>query len=133
MVLAADEALLDSAVTVVTYGRGVHWAQEAAKAFPGRIELVDLRTIQPVDYKSIEASIARTNRCLVLTEEPVAHSFAQALAGHIATRCFRDLDAAPQVVGSMDLPAIPLNEHLESAVLPSAVKVESALALLLNQ
>ena len=69
----------------------------------------------------------------VLTEEPVAHSFAQALAGHIATRCFRDLDAAPQVVGSMDLPAIPLNEHLESAVLPSAHKVESALALLLNQ
>ena len=133
VVLAADEALLDSAATVVTYGRGVHWAQEAAKAFPGRIELVDLRTIQPVDYERIEASIARTNRCLVLTEEPVAHSFAQALAGHIATRCFRDLDVAPQVVGSMDLPAIPLNEHLESAVLPSAAKVESALASLLKQ
>ena len=133
MVMAADEALLDSAATVVTYGRGVHWAQEAAKAFPGRIELLDLRTIQPVDYASIEASVARTNRCLVLTEEPVAHSFAQALAGHIATRCFRDLDAAPQVLGSMDLPAIPLNEHLESAVLPSATKVESALASLLNQ
>ena len=133
VVMAADEALLDSAATVVTYGRGVHWAQEAAKAFPGRIELLDLRTIQPVDYASIEASVARTNRCLVLTEEPVAHSFAQALAGHIATRCFRDLDAAPQVLGSMDLPAIPLNEHLESAVLPSATKVESALASLLNQ
>ena len=132
VVLAADDAMLDSAATVVTYGRGVHWAQEAAKAFPGRIELVDLRTIQPVDYASIEASIAKTNRCLVLTEEPVAHSFAQALAGHIATRCFRDLDAAPQVLGSMDLPAIPLNEHLESAVLPSAAKVESTLASLLT-
>ena len=69
----------------------------------------------------------------MLTEEHVAHSFAQALAGHIATRCFRDLDAAPQVVGSMDLPAIPLNEDLESAVLPSATKVESALASLLSQ
>ena len=63
VVLAADDAMLDSAATVVTYGRGVHWAQEAAKAFPGRIELVDLRTIQPVDYKSIEASIA-TNQPL---------------------------------------------------------------------
>ena len=93
---------------------------------------MDLRTIQPVDYASIEASVARTNRCLVLTEEPVAHSFAQALAGHIATRCFRHLDVAPHVVGSMDLPAIPLNENLESAVLPSASKVESALASLLN-
>ena len=71
-----------STATIVTYGRGVHWAQEAAQAFPGRVELLDLRTIQPVDYDAIEASIARTNRCLVLTEEPVAHSFAQALAGH---------------------------------------------------
>ena len=132
VVIAADDDMLDNAATVVTYGRGVHWAQEAAKAFPGQIELVDLRTIQPVDYDSIEASVARTNRCLVLTEEPVAHSFAQALAGHIATRCFRELDAAPQVMGSMDLPAIPLNEHLESAVLPSAAKVKSALASLLT-
>ncbi|MGB1384750.1 MAG: transketolase C-terminal domain-containing protein, partial [Flavobacteriales bacterium] len=134
VVLAADDAVLEreSAVTVVTYGRGVHWAQEAAKAYPGRIELVDLRTIQPVDYEAIEASVARTNRCLVLTEEPVAHSFAQALAGHIATRCFRDLDAAPEVLGSMDLPAIPLNENLEAAVLPSAEKVRAKLASLLN-
>ena len=133
-VISADNALLDahSTATIVTYGRGVHWAQEAAQAFPGRVELLDLRTIQPVDYDAIEASIARTNRCLVLTEEPVAHSFAQALAGHIATRCFRDLDAAPEVVGSMDLPAIPLNEHLEAAMLPSAKKVEAALASLLN-
>jgi 2-oxoisovalerate dehydrogenase E1 component len=134
VVVAADDALLqrESAVTVVTYGRGVHWAQEAAKAYPGRIELVDLRTIQPVDYEAIEASVARTNRCLVLTEEPVAHSFAQALAGHIATRCFRDLDAAPEVLGSMDLPAIPLNENLEAAVLPSAEKVSAKLASLLT-
>ena len=133
-VIAADNALVDahSTATIVTYGRGVHWAQEAAQAFPGRIELLDLRTIQPVDYDAIEASIARTNRCLVLTEEPVAHSFAQALAGHIAARCFRDLDAAPEVIGSMDLPAIPLNEHLEAAVLPSAEKVKAALASLLN-
>jgi 2-oxoisovalerate dehydrogenase E1 component len=68
----------------------------------------------------------------VLTEEPVAHSFAQALAGHIATRCFRDLDAAPEVLGSMDLPAIPLNENLEAAVLPSAEKVSAKLASLLT-
>jgi 2-oxoisovalerate dehydrogenase E1 component len=133
-VLGIDRELAvdDSTATVVTYGRGVHWAMEAAQAFPGRVEVLDLRTIQPVDYSAIEASVAQTNRCLVLTEEPVAHSFAQALAGHIATRCFRDLDAAPAVVGSMDLPAIPLNENLEAAVLPSAPKVKTALASLLN-
>ena len=134
LVLAADDELrnTESTATVVTYGRGVHWAAEAAAAFPGRIDLLDLRTIQPVDYEAIEASVARTNRCLVLTEEPVAHSFAQALAGHVATRCFRELDVAPCVVGSMDLPAIPLNENLEAAVLPSAEKVEKALTSLLH-
>ncbi len=134
LVLAADDELrnTESTATVVTYGRGVHWAAEAAAAFPGRIDLLDLRTIQPVDYEAIEASVARTNRCLVLTEEPIAHSFAQALAGHVATRCFRELDVAPCVVGSMDLPAIPLNENLEAAVLPSAEKVEKALKSLLH-
>jgi len=134
-VLAADDAVVAAkgGATVVTYGRGVHWATEAAKAFPSQLDILDLRTIQPVDYDAIAASVARTNRCLVLTEEPVAHSFAQALAGHIATQCFRDLDAAPAVVGSMDLPAIPLNEHLEAAVLPSAAKVRDALASLLRE
>ena len=123
----------ESTATIVTYGRGVHWAREAAEAFPGRVDLIDLRCIQPVDYEAIEASVAKTNRCLVVTEEPVAHSFAQALAGHIATRCFHDLDAAPELVGSMDLPAIPLNEALEAAVLPSAEKVQDALASLLQR
>jgi len=127
-----EKTTSQSCATIVTYGRGVHWAIEATQAFEGRIEILDLRTIQPVDYEAIEASICRTNRCLVLTEEPVAHSFAQALAGHIATRCFSHLDAAPRVVGSMDLPAIPLNEHLEAAVLPNALKVEEALASLLQ-
>ena len=131
---ANDEDLKEaSCATIVTYGRGVHWALKAAEAFPGRIDLIDLRTIQPIDYDSIETSLKRTNRCLILTEEPVAHSFAQALSGHIATRCFRSLDAAPLTVGSMDLPAIPLNETLEAAVLPSAEKVQDALASLLSE
>ena len=102
-------------------------------AFAGRIDLIDLRTIQPIDYDSIEASLKRTNRCLVLTEEPVAHTYAQALSGHIASRCFRSLDAAPVTLGSMDLPAIPLNETLEAAVLPSAERVQVALASLLSE
>ena len=133
--LHVDEAKrqTESTATIVTYGRGVHWAREAAEAFPGRVDLIDLRCIQPVDYEAIEASVAKTNRCLVVTEEPVAHSFAQALAGHIATRCFHDLDAAPELVGSMDLPAIPLNEALEAAVLPSTEKVRDALASLLQR
>lgn len=128
----AEACKTEGAVTVVTYGRGVHWSVEAAKEFPGRVEILDLRSIQPVDYEAIESSVARTNLCLIVTEEPVAHSFAQALSGHIATRCFAHLDAAPQVIGSMDLPAIPLNEHLEAAVLPSATKVRDALASLLH-
>ena len=128
----SDVAAQESTVTVVTYGRGVHWSMEAASDFPGRVEILDLRTIQPVDYDAIESSIRKTNLCVIVTEEPVAHSFAQALSGHIANRCFQDLDAAPIVVGSMDLPAIPLNEHLEAAVLPNAKEVKQALARLLH-
>ena len=81
---------------------------------------------------AIEESVSRTNRCLVLTEEPAENSFAQSLAGRIAQNCFTSLDAAPVVVGSVSLPAIPLNSEMEAAVLPNATKVRAALSELLE-
>jgi 2-oxoisovalerate dehydrogenase E1 component len=77
-------------------------------------------------------TIARTNRCIILTEEPVDNSFAQSLAGRIATECFEELDAPPVVMGSVSLPAIPLNSEMEAAVLPNAEKVKVAINTLLN-
>ena len=118
--------------SIITYGRGVYWALEASENFPGAIEIIDLRTLVPLDFETVASSIKRTNRCLVLTEEPVANSFAQALSGRIAKECFEDLDAAPQVIGSVELPAIPLNESMEQEVLPNAEKVSAAVGTLLD-
>ena len=118
--------------SIITYGRGVYWAKEASADFPGAIEIIDLRTLAPLDFQTVAASIKRTNRCLVLTEEPVANSFAQALSGRIAQECFEDLDAAPEVLGSVELPAIPLNENLEKEVLPDAEKVSAVVGTLLD-
>jgi 2-oxoisovalerate dehydrogenase E1 component len=122
----------ETSCSIITYGRGVYWALEASANFPGAIEIIDLRTLVPLDFETVASSIKRTNRCLVLTEEPVANSFAQALSGRIAKECFEDLDAAPQVIGSVELPAIPLNESMEQEVLPNAEKVSAAVGTLLD-
>jgi len=122
----------ETSCSIITYGRGVYWALEASANFPGAIEIIDLRTLVPLDFETVASSIKRTNRCLVLTEEPVANSFAQALSGRIAKECFEDLDAAPQVIGSVELPAIPLNESMEQEVLPNAKKVSAAVGTLLD-
>lgn len=127
-----QRATTETSCSIITYGRGVYWALEAAENFPGAVEIIDLRTLVPLDFDTVASSIKRTSRCLVLTEEPVANSFAQALSGRIAKECFEDLDAAPQVIGSVELPAIPLNERMEQAVLPNAEKVSAAIGTLLD-
>ena len=128
------DAEVDSASTlsIVTYGRGVHWALEASRAFPGRIEILDLRSLSPLDETAILDSVGRCHRCLALTEEPPLGSFAQAIAGLISDRAFELLDAPVRTLGSMEVPAIPLNETLEAAVLPNAAKVTEACAALLD-
>ena len=63
------------------------------------------------------------NRCLIVTEEPVGNSFAQSIAGRISKECFQSLDAPVQVIGSENLPAIPLNSTLEFTMIPNADKV----------
>lgn len=116
---------------VISYGMGVHWAANAAAALDGRVEVIDLRTLEPLDWPAIEAAATRHGKVLVLTEEPAEGSFAEALAGRIGQRCFRQLDAPVQVLGSVRTPAIPLNMGLEAAYLPSADKVRAALESLL--
>jgi 2-oxoisovalerate dehydrogenase E1 component len=110
-------------LSVITYGMGVYWAKAAARNFSGQIEIIDLRTLLPLDEKTIYESVRKNNRCLVVTEEPVHNSFAQSLAGMISKECFESLDAPVHVIGSENLPAIPLNSILEAAMLPNAEKV----------
>ena len=120
---------------VVTYGMGVHWALNAANApdLAGRIEIVDLRTLYPLDEDLVMQRAAAHGRVLVLTEEPLLNSFAESLAYRIQNRCFEQLDGPVEAMGSANVPAVPLNQDLEAAMLPSALKVTDRLRRLLNR
>ncbi len=81
---------------------GVYWAKAAAEKFPGQIEIVDLRTLFPLDEELIFSTVKKHGKCMVLTEEQQNNSFAEALAGRISKECFRFLDAPVQVLGSLN-------------------------------
>lgn len=125
---AAEEKIEEGeSCTVITYGMGVHWARNASKAFAGQVEILDLRTLEPLDWEAIVASVKRHGKVLVLTEECQQNSFAESLAGRISQHCFTDLDAPVQVMGAENVPAIPLNSALEAHMLPNADKVQRRL------
>ncbi len=132
MVQLANASSNKQSLTIITYGMGVYWAKTASKDFPDQIEIVDLRTLNPLDEVSIIASVKKHGKCIVLTEEPYNNGFPQALAGRISKKCFEFLDAPVEVIGSENLPAIPLNATLETTMLPNASKVSKAIAELLN-
>lgn len=123
-VLLAESSQNHNSVTVITYGMGVYWAKEAAKAFPNQVEIIDLRTLVPLDEETIFNSVKKHNRCIVLTEEAKQNSFAQSLAGLINEECFEYLDAPIRVLGAQDMPAIPLNSTLEIEMLPNSEKLK---------
>ena len=97
-----------------------------------QIEIIDLRTLSPLDEQTIFESVQKTNRCLVLTEEPTNNSFARSLAGLIQEKCFAYLDAPVLTLGSENMPAIPLNSTLEQTMLPSVEKVKEKVVELLS-
>lgn len=121
----------DSCV-VITYGRGVYWTLEASQEYEGKVEIIDLRSINPLDMAAIRASVQKHGKVLLVTEESVEASFTLGLAGRIQRDCFQFLDAPIEIVGAIDTPAIPLNSILEAELLPNALKVKSALTKLLN-
>jgi 2-oxoisovalerate dehydrogenase E1 component len=135
IVLQADEDYLEAGDTllVITYGMGVYWAKEAAMEFPGQVEIIDLRTLAPVDEDLLTARIRLHGKCLMLTEEQISHSFVQSLAGKLTEQCFSSLDAPIQVMGALDLPAVPMNMGLEKAMLPNAQKVAERMDRILSE
>jgi 2-oxoisovalerate dehydrogenase E1 component len=110
----------------------VYWAKAAAKQFAGCVEIIDLRTLYPLDEALLFASVQKHGKCLIVTEEQQYNSFAEALAGRISNNCFRYLDAPVQVLGALNLPAVPMNIILEKAMLPDAAKVAERIAQLLR-
>ena len=124
----------DETLSIITYGMGVHWAINATAALGLQdvVEIVDLRTLHPLDYDTVFASVNKCGKCLVVTEEPSENSFSRALQGRIQEECFQSLDAPVMIIGSENMPAIPLNSVLEQTMIPSTEKVKEKIIEILN-
>lgn len=134
VILQAEKASVEEgdSLVILTYGMGVYWAKAAAKRFAGKVEIIDLRTLFPLDEQLIYSSVKKHGRCIVLTEEQANNSFAEALAHRVTYNCFKFLDAPIEVVGALNLPAVPINIALEAAMLPGPEKLEAAILKLLS-
>ena len=100
-------------VSIITYGMGVIWAMEYANAHPGiSIDILDLRTLLPLDYKAIRNSVNRTGKVLVLHEDTLTGGIGGEVAAWIAQNCFEFLDAPVMRCASLDTP-VPFNGELE--------------------
>jgi len=105
-------------VSIVTYGAAVHWAMEALLDFPDlSVDLIDLRTLQPMDIKTVFSSVKKTGRVLIINEDSIFGSIASDIAAQIAEECFEYLDAPIKRLGSMETP-IPFTQNLENQYLP---------------
>lgn len=130
---AETEKITNSeSMVIITYGRGVYWSIEAAEKYKGRVEIIDLRTLSPIDETAIFDAVKKHNRAMLVTEESIEATFTLALAGKIQKECFQYLDAPIEIIGSIDTPAIPLNSILEYELLTNADKVEVGIEKTLN-
>ncbi len=100
-------------LSVVTYGMGVHWAKKVAQKHEGRIEVIDIRTLVPLDYEGIRESVLRTGKVIVLQEDTHTGGIGADIASWISGHCFEFLDAPVRRVSSLDSP-VPFAAALEA-------------------
>jgi 2-oxoisovalerate dehydrogenase E1 component beta subunit len=121
--------------TIVTYGLQRHLAVEAAERLAaegcGDVEVLDLRTISPLDRDAVIASVCRTGRVLVVSEDNHSFSVAAEVAALVAEACFYDLDAPVMRLATADVPSMPYAPALEHAVLITAERISDAARKLL--
>ncbi len=107
-------------VTIVSYGAGVHWALEVLNSNPDiKADLIDLRTLQPLDVDAIYVSVKKTGKCIILQEDTLFGGIASDISALIMENCFEYLDAPVRRVGSIESP-IPFVKPLEDQYLPKA-------------
>ena len=105
-------------VTIISYGAGVHWALDTLKTHPKiSADLLDLRTLQPLDVASIYTSVRKTGKAIFLQEDSLFGSIASDVAALITEHCFESLDAPVKRVASIETP-IPFQGELEKQYLP---------------
>ncbi len=107
-------------VTIVSYGAGVHWALEVLNSnLDIKADLIDLRTLQPLDVDAIYASVKKTGKCIILQEDTLFGGIASDISALVMENCFEYLDAPVRRVGSIESP-IPFVKPLEDQYLPKA-------------
>ncbi|RYF84449.1 MAG: dehydrogenase, partial [Chitinophagaceae bacterium] len=107
-------------ISIITYGAGVHWAEDYAMENTHiSIDILDLRTLLPLDYDAIAASVKRTGKVLLLHEDTLIGGIGGEIAAWIAENCFPYLDAPVMRCASLDTP-VPFNMELEKAFLAKA-------------
>jgi len=118
-------------VTVISFGAGVHWAMETLEKHPEiSADLIDLRSLQPLDYETIFASVKKTGKVIILQEDTMFGGIASDLSAAIMEECFQYLDAPVKRVASLESP-IPFMKNLEDQYLPKA-RFEKELLVLLD-
>ena len=134
IILEAENSEIEKGRTmlIVTYGMGVYWAKDAVKNFAGRVEIIDLRTLIPLDENLVFERVKLHGKCLVLTEEQINNSFAEAFAHRISKNCFQYLDAPVEAMCSLNLPAVPINLILEKEMLPNSEKLSKKIEEMLR-
>ena len=129
IVQESDAGFVESgeSIGIISYGRGIYWSLEAMNDYKGQIELLDLRSLNPLDHEAMNTLCKKHSHIIIVTEESEECSFALGLAGRLQRDNFKFLDAPIEIVGSVDTPAIPLNSDLELALLPNADKIKKAI------
>ena len=127
-----DRASEGGTVGIITYGRGVYWSIEAIKGHENDAEILDLRSLNPMDHDAMNLLCQKHGKILLVTEESIECNFTLGLAGRIQRDNFNYLDAPIEIVGAIDTPAIPLNSDLEMELLPNAEKVKEKFQKLLK-
>ncbi|PJR04521.1 alpha-ketoacid dehydrogenase subunit alpha/beta [Avrilella dinanensis] len=117
-------------ITIISFGAGVHWALETLKNHSEiSADLIDLRTLQPLDYATIFQSVKKTSRAIILQEDTLFGGIAGDISSAIMENCFEYLDAPVKRVGSIETP-IPFMKNLEEQYLPKDRFEEELLTLL---
>ena len=117
-------------LSIITYGAGVHWALNEVKEHHISADVIDLRTLQPLDTEAIYKSVRKTGKALILHEDTLFGGIASDLSALITENCFNYLDAPVKRVGSLEMP-IPFAKNLEEMFLPKN-RLHDSIALLLN-
>ncbi|MCK0135208.1 dehydrogenase E1 component subunit alpha/beta [Arenibacter sp. S6351L] len=117
-------------ITVVSYGLGVHWALEALNDNPDiKADMIDLRTLQPMDMDAIYASVKKTGKLIILQEDSLFGGVGSDISALVVENCFEYLDAPVKRVASLETP-IPFAKNLENNYLPKARFAQELLNLI---